>query len=208
MNTPLRIGMTGGIGSGKSAAAHYFAHLGATIIDSDQIAHQLTTSGGLAIPAIRQHFGTDYLTTNGSLDRQRMRERIFQDHVAKRTLEAILHPLIRAACWQQAQESAAAPYQIWVIPLLYEHPDWQENLDRILVIDCDEETQIHRVMQRSQLTREAVEQILRQQAKRIDRLSIANDVIVNIGDFAALQQQVDALHQLYLNRTPQNHHRL
>jgi dephospho-CoA kinase len=195
---PLVVGLTGGIGSGKSAAAAMFGELGAGIVDTDAIAHELTAPGGAAMPAIREAFGPDYLTANGALDRARMRIRVFADPTAKRRLEGILHPLIRAAVLARAR-SAAAPYVVVVIPLLFETGGYPGLIQRVAVVDCAEETQIARTMARSGLTRAEVEAILGAQASRGTRRAGAHDLLDNDGSLDGLRAQVAALHRLYLD---------
>jgi dephospho-CoA kinase len=194
---PLRVGLTGGIGSGKSTVASIFDQLGVLVIDSDQLAHELTASGGAAIGPIRAAFGPDYLDPQGALDRPRMRERVFADPAAKATLESILHPMIRAATEQRAAH-ATSPYVILMIPLLVETGTPRARCDRVLVVDCPESTQIERVMTRSGLAREAVEAIMSAQASRAERLRHADDVIDNGGPAEALRPQVERLHARYL----------
>jgi dephospho-CoA kinase len=190
------VGLTGGIGSGKSAAADEFARLGATVVDTDAIAHELTELGGPALPEIARIFGKDFIR-DGKMDRQRMRERVFSDAAAKQALEALLHPLIREESKRRIA-TAAAPYVVHVVPLLIESPDYRRRVDRVLVVDAPEETQIARVRSRSRLSDEAVRAIIRSQASREARLAAADDVIDNAGPRDALLKQVAALHQKYL----------
>ncbi|MDP1976466.1 dephospho-CoA kinase [Undibacterium sp.] len=191
------LGLTGGIGSGKTTIANMFAELGATLIDTDLIAHQLTIPGGLAIPAIRELFGPKFITTQGAMDRAAIRQLVFADTEQKHKLEAILHPLIRTETEREAAQ-AKGDYRIFVVPLLVESGNWKQRVDRILVVDCDEETQISRVMSRNQLNREEVIAIMRNQASRQDRLTAADDVINNDGDLKKIQDEVLRLHQRYL----------
>jgi dephospho-CoA kinase len=192
------IGLTGGIGSGKSAVAQRFADLGATIIDADDIAHRITAPGGSAIPAIEASFGREYIAPDGSLDRAKMRRLVFDDPSALQSLEAITHPLIRSETVHQAAlaHENGALYLLFVVPLLVESGTWHSILDHLIVVDCPPEKQIQRVMQRSKLSQAEVEQIIAKQATRADRLAAANTVIVNDGDLADLLPQVDALHQM------------
>jgi dephospho-CoA kinase len=192
----LVVGLTGGIGSGKSAAADEFARLGATVVDTDAIAHQLTASGGAALPHIEKRFGKAFISA-GAMDRKRMRERVFADPDAKKDLEKILHPMIRA---ESARRIAAATgaYVIHVVPLLVESPDYRKRVDRVLVVDVPEETQVERVRSRSGLSGDEVRAIMRTQASRAERLAAADDVIDNAGPREALRTQVAALHQKYL----------
>jgi dephospho-CoA kinase len=194
---PYVVGLTGGIGSGKSAAAQVFAELGATVIDTDAIAHALTTPGGAAIEPIRAAFGEDCITDQGALARPRMRELVFADAAKKRLLEAILHPLIRANANALVQ-TARGPYVILMVPLLIESGDYRGRCQRILVVDCPEELQLERVMARSRIAAKQVRAIMAAQATRAARLTAADDVIDNSGDPAQLRRQVEALHLRYL----------
>ncbi|RQR39019.1 dephospho-CoA kinase [Burkholderia sp. Bp9142] len=192
------IGLTGGIGSGKTTVADMFAARGTSLVDTDLIAHRITAPAGLAMPAIEHAFGPDFVAADGSLDRAKMRALIFSDDDARRRLEAITHPLIRAETDREARE-AQGPYVIFVVPLLVESGNWKARSDRVLVVDCPVETQIARVMRRNGFTREQVEAIIARQATREARLAAADDVIVNDATTPeALAAQVDALHQRYL----------
>ncbi|AKC68417.1 dephospho-CoA kinase [Pandoraea oxalativorans] len=191
------IGLTGGIGSGKTTVANLFAAHGIAIIDTDAIAHSITAPGGAAMPAIRRDFGDAFVAPDGSLDRARMREAVFSDNAAKARLEAITHPLIRTECERVAAE-AEGPYLIFVVPLLVESGTWRERVQRILVVDCTEETQIARVMSRNRFTREQVQAIMARQASRAQRLAVADDIIDNDTQQAPLAAQVDRLHAAYL----------
>lgn len=193
-----RVGLTGGIGSGKSTVAEQFATLGVPIIDTDLISHQLTQPGGAAIPLIQNGFGTDYIDGSGALDRKRMRQRVFSDLQAKLRLESILHPLILEQARFQS-DSTSAPYVMLVIPLLFESGAYQQWLQRTLVVDCSEETQIRRAVLRSSLDESMVRAIMSQQLLRSQRILLADDVIQNDGDISALKAQVEKLHQLYLD---------
>lgn len=190
---PFVVGLTGGIGSGKSAAAARFAQLGASVVDTDEIAHQLTRPGGAALPELRRVFGAEILTSDGALDRAAMRARVFSDAAARQLLESVLHPLIRAESEQRVRAGSLAPYVVLVVPLLVESAGYRGRCDRIAVVDLPEAMQIERVMQRSGLTREQVEAIMAAQAARAQRNAIADDLIDNSGDIAALHRQVDAL---------------
>jgi dephospho-CoA kinase len=192
------VGLTGGIGSGKSAVADRFAALGAAIVDTDAIAHALTAPGGAAIAAIVREFGADCLDDRGALDRRRMRERVFGDAQAKAKLEAILHPRIREAALAAAASAAAvAPYVVFVVPLLVESGAWRDRVDRLLVIDCSQATQEARVCARSGLDRALARRIIAQQASRAERLAAADDVLVNEGTLAQLAPRVQRLHARY-----------
>lgn len=203
---PYCVGLTGGIGSGKSSAARLFAEWGAGVIDVDDISHALTRPGGAAIAAIRDAFGPEAIASDGSLDRARMRERVFADAGAKSRLEAILHPLIGLQAREQVAH-AAQPYVMLVVPLLLERDTYRDVIQRVVVVDCTEQTQIDRTMRRSGLTQAAVRAIMSAQLPRTDRLAKADDVINNDGDEAQLRRQVAALHARYLElaaayRTP------
>ncbi|WP_186145360.1 dephospho-CoA kinase [Burkholderia gladioli] len=192
------VGLTGGIGSGKTTVANRFGERGATLVDTDAIAHQVTAPGGAAMPAIAAAFGPDFVAADGALDRARMRALVFSDDAARKRLEAITHPLIRAETEQQAAR-ANGPYVIFVVPLLVESGSWRNRVDRVLVVDCEVETQIARVMQRNGFAREQVEAIVARQATREARLAAADDVIVNeAAPDAALDTRIDALHAHYL----------
>lgn len=193
------VGLTGGIGSGKSAAADLFAERGIAVIDTDAIAHTLTRAGGAAMPLIRAEFGEEVVNADGALDRTAMRTRAFADPSVRKRLEAILHPLINSESQcQLAVASANSPYAILVVPLLIESGNYRKRVDRIAVVDCAEATQIARVMSRSGLARPEIERILAAQATRTERLAAADDVIDNDGDIAALPPQVERLHTNYL----------
>lgn len=193
------IGVTGGIGCGKTRATDMFAALGAEIIDTDAISHALTGPGGGAMPAIREAFGPAFVNADGSLNRAHMRELVFQDASAKTRLEQILHPRIQAEVQARVQHSQA-PYVMIVVPLLLERNSYAAMLQRVLVIDCDEATQIARVMQRSQLSEDQVRAIMRNQMPRAERLSRADDVLENTVSLEALEQAVARLHRFYLQQ--------
>jgi len=192
------VGLTGGIGSGKTAVADRFETLGAAIVDSDEIARALTAPNGAAIEAIARQFGAQYIGADGALHRQRMRERVFSDPSAKAKLEAILHPRIRELAAVQAAAAAdRAPYVVFVVPLLVESGSWRSNVDRLLVIDCSPATQEARVRNRSQLDAALVRRIIAQQASRAARLDAADDVLVNEGSLEQLDPRVYWLHRRY-----------
>lgn len=195
------LGLTGGIGSGKSAAAAIFKGLGVPVINVDLIAHELTAPGGAAIAAIRKTFGDGVIAADGSLDRAGMRNLVFSDDNAKKRLEAILHPMIGVESQRRCRAALAsgAPYAIMEVPLLIESGTYRNRAARIAVVDCGEETQIARVMQRSGLAREDVRRIMATQASREDRRTVADDIIDNDGDLAGLRTQVEALHRKYLD---------
>lgn len=193
------IGLTGGIGSGKSLVADLLGARGAAIIDTDLIAHQLTAPGGAAMPAIREAFGEEVVTAEGALDRAAMREKVFSDAEARRRLEAILHPMIGHQTELAAQAAADAPYRVFVVPLLVESGRWTERVDRVLVVDCPEALQLERVMQRNRLSAAQVEAIMAAQASRAQRLAAADDVIVNDGTLSQVEAAVARLHGVYLD---------
>jgi dephospho-CoA kinase len=193
----LVVGLTGGIGSGKSAAAEEFARLGATVVDTDAIAHELTGAGGAAIPEVKRLFGRAFVNASGAMDRKRMRDLVFSDAEEKTRLESLLHPMIRAES-ERRIASAAGPYAVLVVPLLIESPGYRDRLGRVLVVDCPEALQIARVRQRSGLPEAEVRRIIASQIQRERRLAAADDVINNSDTIAALQQQVRQLHEKYL----------
>lgn len=174
----FKIGLTGGIGSGKSRVAEFFASWGAAIIDTDVIAHELTAPGGAAIEPIRHQFGADVIAPTGALDREAMRELVFESPQARSQLEAIIHPLIGSVTKRRA-ESATGCYLVFVVPLLVESGRWRNQVDRICVVDCDPATQVARVKARSGLTSEAIGRIMCAQASREARLAVADDVVLN-----------------------------
>ena len=196
------VGLTGGIGCGKSTVANIFAELGATLVDTDEIAHALTAPGGAAMDALIDEFGTAFATAEGALDRTRMRELVFSDPAAKARLEAILHPRIRDVALAAAA-IATGTYVIFVVPLLIESGTWRARVDRVLAIDCPEHVQVARVMARNGLTEEQVRAIMANQVTRAQRLAAADDVISNDGDVAALRPQIIRLHAQYLGFSEQ-----
>ncbi|WP_020205784.1 MULTISPECIES: dephospho-CoA kinase [Cupriavidus] len=196
----LQIGLTGGIGSGKTRVADLFAARGAALIDTDLLAHEITAPGGLAIAALVAAFGPGCLRADGAMDRDAMRALVFADPAAKARLEAITHPLIRQLTEARAAEIRAAgrhPYLIYVVPLLVESGTWASRVDRVLVVDCSEATQVARVMARNGFTRAQVEAIMAKQARRAERLARADDVVDNDGPPEALAPQVERLDRLY-----------
>ena len=196
-SSPFTVGLTGGIGSGKTLVTDLFAARGVAIIDTDVIAHQLTAPGGLAIAAIGATFGAGFIDAGGAMDRARMRQLVFADAGAKQRLEAILHPLIQQEC-ERAAASATGPYLMFAVPLLVESGRWRERVARILVVDCPEQQQVERVMRRNGLAETQVRAIMAAQVSRAERLAAADDVIVNDGPLAALAPQVERLHAQYL----------
>ena len=194
---PLRIGLTGGIGSGKSTVAAVFARRGATVIDTDTIARRLSAVGGTAMPALRQAFGATIIGPDGALDRGAMRAMAFSDPAVKQRLEAVLHPLIGAEANRQAA-MVKSPVLVFDVPLLAESKHWRERVDRVLVVDCGPATQIERVAQRPGWTRDAAERVIAGQASRATRRAIADAVIVNDGiGLEALAAAVESIWHLW-----------
>jgi len=197
------IGLTGGIGSGKSTVTALFAEHGAGIIDTDVIAHHLTQTGGEAIAAIRAAFGNDCLADDGALDRVKMRGLIFSDAAAKQRLEHILHPLIFEHAKAQLQQLRDKPYILVVVPLLPESRTFRQLVQRVLVVDCDENTQVARVIGRNLMTEPEVRAIMARQTPRAERLRLADDVIHNDAGLDNLAVQVAALHERYTKNVKQ-----
>ena len=191
------VGLTGGIGSGKSAAADEFARLGAAVVDTDVIARELTEPGGAALAHIKALFGEAFVAPSGAMDRKRMREHVFADAAAKRALEELLHPMIRAEAERRIAQ-AAAPYVVYVVPLLIESGSYRKRVDRVLVVDAPPALQLARVRARSGLAEAEVRAIMASQLSRAARLAAADDVIDNGGTIQALRNQVAALHAKYL----------
>ncbi|HUR47134.1 MAG TPA: dephospho-CoA kinase [Candidatus Saccharimonadales bacterium] len=193
---PFTVGLTGGIGSGKTTVAELFASNGAGIVDTDEISHQLTAPNQPAVDEIARKFGPQFVADDGSLDRMRMRNFVFTDPGARKNLEALLHPMILQESMRQIQNSTA-PYVILVVPLLIESGAYRETIGRILVVDCNPETQVSRVMKRGGLNRDEVLAIIATQVSRAQRLSAADDIIYNDANLEALEKQVKALHLRY-----------
>ncbi|ADQ83714.1 dephospho-CoA kinase [Methylovorus sp. MP688] len=194
------VGLTGGIGSGKSAAAAQFAALGTPVIDVDVISHQLTAAGQPAVLAIAKELGNDMLNADGSLNRAAVRSKVFEDAATRQQLEGILHPAIYEEAQRQLQQVRnTAPYSIIVVPLLFESERYQRLIDRSLLIDCEESIQIARTMQRSQMSEIEVKNIMAAQLSRETRRQLANDIISNNGSLDELQKNVIAFHQKYIN---------
>ena len=194
----LRIGLTGGIGCGKSIVALHFAALNVPYIDADNIAHQLTANGSQVLDIIEAAFGHEVRLPDGALNRAWLRQRIFSDSQARANLEAILHPLILDQMHQQLQILHDVPYVLQVVPLLLEKQIYRSLVDRILVVDCSEAQQRARVSQRDGLDERMIDAILATQVSREQRLALADDVLTNTGDVTALHDKVLALHQAYL----------
>lgn len=194
---PFIVGLTGGIGSGKSTIANAFAAHGVNIVDTDRIAHEVSASGGAAIDALRDSFGDAAIAPDGSMDRDWMRQRVFDNTQERRKLEQILHPIIRQITNERVM-AKPDPYVMIDVPLLVESGNWDKRCDRVLVVDCQVQTQIDRVIQRDGLTRERIDSIIAAQATREARLAAADDVIDNDADLEQSLKRVDQLHQQYL----------
>lgn len=192
---PLHLGLTGGIGSGKSTVATMLVACGAKLVDTDAIAHALTAPGGAALPALAQTFGPGIIAADGAMDRDRMRALAFGDTSARRRLEAILHPMIGDEARRQADLAEGQPV-VFDVPLLAASSAWRQRVERVLVVDCEEDTQVQRVMQRSGWSAEQVQRVIAQQTPRVARRAIADAVVFNDGvSLAALQAQVQTLWQ-------------
>ena len=196
----LFVGLTGGIGSGKTAVSDQLFQLGAGIVDTDLIAHEITASNGTAIPFIQKQFGTEFIEPSGALDRVKMRKLVFADPDARKALEAITHPLIQKETLRQAKQliEQKVPYLVFVVPLLIESGKWLSLLDYLVVVDCPEEVQIERVMHRNKLSRDEIKRILEAQASREERVAHADRVIENQGSLDSLHAEVLKLHQKIL----------
>lgn len=194
------VGLTGGIGSGKSTVADLFVGAGAGLVDTDAIAHELTAPDGAAMPAIAAAFGAAVLTPTGALDRAAMRQRVFADAGARQQLEAILHPMIRQLSDARCL-AATTPYVVLAVPLLVESGTYRARCDRVVVVDCPESLQIERVMARNGLAADQVRAIMAAQATRADRLAAADDVVLNDGGLTKLYEQVERLHLNYLRQS-------
>jgi dephospho-CoA kinase len=192
------VGLTGGIGCGKTTVADLFAARGASVIDTDQIAHSLTAPQGAAMPALIAEFGPDYATPDGAMDRAKMRALVFADPGARARLEGILHPKIREAT-AAASLIATGPYVMFVVPLLIESGTWRERVARVLAIDCPEELQVARVMARNGLAEAQVRAIMAAQVTRAQRQAAADDIILNDAGVDALLPQVERVHAFYLD---------
>ncbi len=191
------VGLTGGIGSGKSTVADAFVALGAGLVDTDVIARELTLADGKAMPALIAEFGPDIVAKDGAMDRSAVRQRVFADPSARERLEGILHPLIRQMSTERCV-AATAPYVVLAVPLLVESGDYHQRCDRIVVVDCPETVQIERVMARNGLSIDEVRAIMAAQATRQQRLAAANDIVVNDGARTKIYEQVNLLHLKYL----------
>lgn len=191
------VGLTGGIGSGKSTVADLFVEQGAALVDTDAIAHELTGPGGAAMPLLVEVFGARVAGSDGAMDRAAMRRLVFADPAAKGQLEGILHPMIRRLAAERCQ-TATAPYVILAVPLLVESGTYRERCDRVVVVDCLESLQIERVMARNGMRREEVQAIMAAQASRAQRLAVADDVVVNDTGRTKIYDRVAELHLKYL----------
>ena len=201
------VGLTGGIGCGKSAAANIFKALDVPVTDVDVISHELTAANQPIIEEIKQLFGNEYISADNSLNREAMRALIFSDAQARLKLNALLHPAILEKAIEQLQlnaqlhlngENSTMPYQVLVVPLLFNNPLYLARIDRILVIDCDQKTQIDRVKIRSQLTESQILNIVKIQTARVDQLKMADDVIMNNGNIQKLRKNIISIHQKYI----------
>ncbi len=192
------VGLTGGIGSGKSEAARIFASLGVPVVDVDVISHRLTEKRSPILTVITEKFGADYFKADGTLDRAKLREKIFSDDSARLTLEAILHPAIYAQALLELDKHADAPYQILAVPLLFESERYKALIASSLVIDCDEALQVSRVIQRSKMTESEVRAIMAKQMSREARLALADDVIDNSTNIAHLDKLIRQYNQKML----------
>lgn len=197
------IGLTGGIGSGKTTVSDLFEELGIEVVDADVVSRQLTAVNGGAMPDIVKHFGPEAASPDSSMNRKFIRELVFSDPAAKTALENILHPLIRKECQRQL-DASQSPYTILSVPLLIESPFWSSSIDRLLVVEAPEALRIERVVQRSHLTPEAVKKIISTQATTAQRLDAADDVIENVATCEMLKASVLKLHSLYLALTKEN----
>ncbi len=200
MISAFSVGLTGGVGSGKSTIATMLSEHGAAIGDADTIARQLTSTGGAAIDALRESFGAKAIAADGSLDRAGMRARVFSDPAARTQLESLLHPMIRNAMRENAAAliERGSPYVVFVVPLLVETGGWRGNVDRVLVVDCSESTQIARVCARAGIDEIMARKIVATQATRQQRLAAADDVLINEAPLDQIADRVEHLHRVYL----------
>ena len=194
----LKVGLTGGIGSGKSTVAKSLQAKGITLVDADQIAREVVAPGEAALLSIKETFGPEIILENGSLNRSALKQRIFSDPAAKKQLEDILHPSIRQRILQRIDEAANTPYVVADIPLLVEN-NYPQYFDRVIVVDCTEAQQIARVKSRDNMPDTQIKSIMQSQASRQQRLEAATDVVDNTGDLASLKTQVEKLHETLLS---------
>ncbi|WP_138519414.1 dephospho-CoA kinase [Limnobacter alexandrii] len=195
----LVVGLTGGIGSGKTAVSNRLQALGATVIDTDEIAHSLTKAGGLAMPDIQKAFGPEAVLPDGSMNRDHMRALVFKEPEKRLTLEKILHPKIRQLVQQQL-DAGAPLYFVLVVPLLFEKGGWGELMDEIIVVDCPVEQQVHRVIQRNGWPETQVRAVMQNQATRETRLAGATLVIENNGELVELIEKIDFMHEKLIKK--------
>lgn len=200
MASGFNVGLTGGVGSGKSTVASMFSKCGAALVDADVIAHQLTSTGGAAIEALREAFGAEAIAADGSLDRAYMRARVFSDAVLRTKLEKLLHPMIRVAMNESADKHfvEGADYVVRVVPLLVEGGNWRRYADRVLLIDCSDATQLARVRARAGIDEVTARKIMATQATRAERLAVADDVLLNEAPLDQIDRRVARLHQTYM----------
>lgn len=197
----LKIGLTGGIGAGKTAVSNYFQHLDVSVLDTDIIAREVVQAGSEVLQQLAQSFGTDILDDNGSLRRDKLRAEVFNDEAKKQRLEDIVHPAIRQRLFQQLDmlaSTSASPYCVIVIPLLLEK-NWQALVDRVLLVVAPEKEKIKRIRARQNISQHEIQQIMNAQASDDQRRAIADDILHNDGDIEQLQRQIDSLHQHYLS---------
>lgn len=194
---PYIVGLTGGIGTGKSTVSDMLSGMGADVVDTDEVSRALTAAGGAAMPEIEARFGREFVTSEGALDRAKMRQLVFSDERFRRELEGILHPLVRRES-QHLIAKATGPYVVVVVPLLLETRTYRGLAHRVLVVDCDPEVQVARVMKRSNLSRDEVLAIMAAQLSRAERLRNADDVVTNDDGIDELESQVRPLHERYL----------
>jgi dephospho-CoA kinase len=199
---PYIVGLTGGIGTGKTTVSDLLARMGADVVDTDEVSRALTAPGGTAMAEIEDRFGSEYVGPDGALDRARMRKLVFSDEHARRDLEGILHPLVRRDS-QHLIAKSTGPYVVVVVPLLLETRTYRGLAHRVLVVDCAPETQVARVMKRSNLSREEVLAIMATQISRAERLRNADDIVNNDDGVEALETQLAPLHQRYLRYAAQ-----
>ncbi len=201
MSLAFSVGLTGGVGSGKSTIATMLSKRGAGLVDADAIAHQLTSAGGAAMAKLRESFGAEAIAPDGSLDRARMRARVFSDAAARAQLESLLHPMIRAAMRERAAMliNGGSHYVVHVVPLLVETANWRAYADRLLLVDCSAATQLARVCARTGIDEATARRIMGAQATRQQRLAAADDVLLNEAPLDHIERKVEHLHRAYLS---------
>ncbi len=200
MSSAFSVGLTGGVGSGKSTIGSMLSDRGAGLVDADVIAHQLTSTGGAAIDALRESFGADAIATDGSLDRAYMRARVFSDAALRTQLETLLHPMIRVAMRELSHRliTEGASYVVQVVPLLVESGSWRGYVDRVLLVDCTEATQLTRISARPGIDEVTARKIIAAQATRAERLAVADDVLLNEAPLDQITPKIERLHRTYL----------